>query len=166
MLGHNEEHRLLRRNHHPHPLPCRPGFLYAQAETPVTPHAEAVTKCQGLLDRNGHAARRAASEAVGGCRDRSIVYSRFDLPRRCRPRWPAGQSTTVALSLVRIFCTAPSLSDAHRVHLNAHQVQFDGGVAIAAGYAPVEVDDVEIEWKHTSEYYADGKEIAPVGRRR
>ena len=76
------------------------------------------------------------------------------------------KSTTVARSLVRIFCTAPSLSDAHRVHLNAHQVQFDGGVAIAAGYAPVEVDDVEIEWEHTSEYDADGKEIAPVGRRR
>lgn len=129
-----------------------PRLPLRQAETPVPPHAEAVAKCQGLLDRNGHAARRAASEAVGGCRDRSIVYSRFDLPRRCRPRWPAGQSTTVALSLVRIFCTAPSLSDAHRVHLNAHQVQFDGGVAIAAGYAPVEVDDVEIEWEHTSEY--------------
>ena len=60
---------------------------------------------------------------------------------------------------VRVFCTAPSLDDAHRVHLNAHQVQFAGGVAIAAGDAPVEVDDVEIEWEHTSEY-ADGKEVA------
>jgi carbon-monoxide dehydrogenase large subunit len=36
--------------------------------------AEAMAQCQHLADWNGYAARQAASEAVGKCRGRSIVY--------------------------------------------------------------------------------------------
>ena len=51
------------------PYHTRTGLTYDTGH-----YAEAMAKCQDLADWNGYAARQAASEAVGKCRGRSIVY--------------------------------------------------------------------------------------------
>ena len=60
---------------------------------------------------------------------------------------------------VRIFVSAPSAEDAHRVRLLAHKIQFGDAVAIAPGDAPVEIDTVEVEWADIVEYDAEGAEV-------